>query len=285
MKNFDACLGVHIAEATANRGSARLLPIVHSNDHTPKREAARYDLKLHSLSIVIPAYNEEKRLPSSLDTILDFVGKRYKFVEVVVVDDGSRDGTADCVRQYARNHPNVRLLQNPGNRGKGYAVRHGMLAAKGEWSLFTDADLSSPITEIEKLTAAVEREAADVAIGSRALDRSLIGVRQPAGREYAGRIFNVVMRIITGLPFADTQCGFKLYRSDVARRIFAKQQLEGFGFDVEDLFLAQLFRFKVVEVPVRWNNVEGTKVSLLHGFDSFVDPVRIRWFQVKGRYR
>jgi glycosyltransferase involved in cell wall biosynthesis len=240
---------------------------------------------LHSLSIVIPAYNEEKRLPSSLDTILDFVGDRYEFVEIVVVDDGSRDGTAECVREYARNHPSVRLLQNPGNRGKGYAVRHGMLAAKGEWALLTDADLSSPISEIDKLIAAIERENAAVAIGSRALDRSLVGVHQPAGREYAGRIFNLIMRMITGLPFSDTQCGFKLFRSDVIQRIFPKQQLEGFAFDVENLFLARLFNFKVVEVPVRWNNVEGTKVSLWQGLDSFLDPLRVRWFQLTGKYR
>ena len=239
---------------------------------------------MHSLSIVIPAYNEEKRLPSSLDTILDFVHQRYQFIEIVVVDDGSRDGTAECVRQYARTHPAVRLVQNPGNRGKGYAVRNGMLAAKGEWSLFTDADLSTPIAEIEKLTAAIEREHAAVAIGSRALDRSLVGVHQSAGREYAGRIFNFVMRMITGLPFSDTQCGFKLYRSDAIQSIFARQQLDGFGFDVEDLFLARLFDYKVVEVPVRWNNVEGTKVSLWHGLDSFLDPVRIRYFQMTGKY-
>ena len=245
---------------------------------------ARYDLKLHSLSIVIPAYNEEKRLPASLDTILDFVGRRYQFIEIIVVDDGSGDGTAECVRQYAQTHPTVRLLQNPGNRGKGYAVRHGMLAAKGEWSLVTDADLSCPISEIDKLAQAAEREAAAVAIGSRALDRSLIGVHQPAGREHAGRIFNLLMRVITGLPFADTQCGFKLYRSDAIKEIFPKQQLDGFGFDVEDLFLARHFNFKVVEVPVRWNNVEGTKVSLLHGLDSFIDPLRVRWFQMLGKY-
>jgi hypothetical protein len=160
-----------------------------------------------------------------------------------------------------------------------------MLAAKGEWSLCTDADLSTPISEIEKLSVAAKREQAAVAIGSRALDRSLVGVHQPAGREYAGRVFNLVMRLITGLPFSDTQCGFKLYRADAIQRVFTNQQLDSFGFDVEDLFLARLFEFKVVEVPVRWNNVEGTKVSLWHGLDSFLDPLRIRWFQIRGKYR
>jgi dolichyl-phosphate beta-glucosyltransferase len=240
---------------------------------------------LQSLSIVIPAYNEEKRLPASLDTILAYVGGRYTFVEILVVDDGSLDRTADCVRDYARTHPSVRLLQNPGNRGKGYAVRNGMLNATGEWVLFSDADLSSPIEEVAKLSEAASRQDAQVAIGSRALDRSLIGVHQPAGREYAGRIFNFVMRAVTGLPFLDTQCGFKLYQAKAARRIFTKQQLEGFGFDVEDLFIARQLGIKVVEVPVRWNNMEGTKVSLVNGLDSFLDPLRIRSFQWKGKYK
>ena len=246
---------------------------------------SRYDLKLHSLSIVIPAYNEEKRLPSSLDQVLSYVLGRYEFIEVLVVDDGSKDGTAQCVRQYAKTHPSVRLLQNPGNRGKGYAVRHGMLEAKGEWILSTDADLSAPISELDRLFEAASRGGAQVAIGSRALDRSLIGVHQPAGREYAGRVFNFVMRLITGLPFVDTQCGFKLYESTAARRIFSKQQLDGFGFDVEDLFIAKLLGVKVVEVPVRWNNVEGTKVSLMNGLNSFLDPMRVRFLQIQGKYR
>jgi dolichyl-phosphate beta-glucosyltransferase len=240
---------------------------------------------LRSLSIVIPAYSEEKRLPSSLDSILQHVAGRYPSVEILVVDDGSRDGTADCVRRYALTHPAVRLLQNPGNRGKGYAVRHGMLEAKGEWVLFTDADLSSPITELQRLSDAAERNGAQVAIGSRALDRTLIGIHQPASREYAGRVFNAVMRLITGLPFLDTQCGFKLYHADAVRRIFPRQQLDGFGFDVEDLFIAQLLGIKAVEVPVRWNDVEGSKVNVLNGLDSFLDPFRIRAFQMQGKYR
>lgn len=240
---------------------------------------------MHSLSIVIPAYNEEKRLPSSLDQILAYVNGRYRFVEILVVDDGSSDGTSECVRQYALTHPTVRLVQNPGNRGKGYAVRNGMLKANGDWILFTDADLSAPISEIDRLFTAVEREGAEIAIGSRALDRSLIGVHQSATREYAGRVFNFFMRLFTGLPYLDTQCGFKLYESTSARRIFSRQQLDGFGFDVEDLFLARLFGFKVVEVPVRWNNVEGTKVSLLNGLNSFLDPLRVRWLQLRGKYR
>src|SRR4051812_43022962 len=141
--------------------------------------------------------------------------------------------------ELASRHPSVRVLRNPGNRGKGYSVRHGMLEAKGEWALFTDADLSAPIEELEKLFSAVEGSGAAIAIGSRALDRSLVGVHQPIFREYAGRFFNLVMRAITGLKFKDTQCGFKLFRRDAAHAIFERQQLERFGFDAEVLFIGK----------------------------------------------
>jgi glycosyltransferase involved in cell wall biosynthesis len=242
---------------------------------------------LQSLSIVIPAYNEETRLPSSFEAILAYVRtKRYSFVEVLVVDDGSTDGTASCVSAWGESTGcSVRLLQNPGNRGKGYSIRHGMLEARGEWMLFTDADLSSPIEELDKLQQAIERTGAEVAIGSRALDRSLVAVHQSATREFAGRVFNAIMRLLTGLRYADTQCGFKLYASSAARRIFSRQQLDGFGFDVEDLFIARMLGIKAVEVPVRWANVEGTKVSLAKGLDSFIDLLRIRKFQLQGKYR
>jgi glycosyltransferase involved in cell wall biosynthesis len=221
-----------------------------------------------------------------LDAILAFLrAKRYGFTEVIVVDDGSKDRTAAVVREYGVGNPCVRLLQNPGNRGKGYSVRHGMLDAKGDWALFTDADLSAPIEEIDKLDNAAARTGAKIAIGSRALDRSLVGVHQAAAREYAGRVFNLVMRASTGLPFRDTQCGFKLYHSSAVRQVFPRQQLDGFGFDVEDLFIARLLGIPTVEVPVRWNNVEGTKVSFANGVDSFVDLVRIRRYQVAGKYR
>lgn len=240
---------------------------------------------MHSVSIVIPAYNEERRLPASLDAILAYLReKQFGFSEIVVVDDGSRDGTAACVEGYARRHPLIRLVRNPGNRGKGYSVRSGMLAATGEWRLFTDADLSSPIGELDKLAAAAQRENAPIAIGSRALDRSLIGVRQPVAREYAGRVFNMIMRVITGLPYLDTQCGFKLYHASAAKEIFPRQQLDGFSFDVEDLVIARVLGFRAIEVPVRWNNAEGTKVSLANGLKSFVDPLHIRMYELQGRY-
>ena len=225
-------------------------------------------------------------MPASLKAIDAYLRtKQFTSLEILVVDDGSTDGTPACVERYGREHDGVRLLRNPDNRGKGHSVRNGMLAARGEWRLFTDADLSAPIEELDKLLSAVERQSADVAIGSRALDRSLVGVHQSATREYAGRFFNTIMRRITGLRLADTQCGFKLYSSGAAEQIFSRQQLDGFGFDVEDLYIASLLGFRVAEVPVRWNNVEGTKVSLWSGLDSFMDPLRIRRMHMQGRYR
>ena len=202
-----------------------------------------------------------------------------------MVDDGSRDRTAAVVEEAARQDPRLRLVRNPGNRGKGYSVRHGMLEARGEWILFSDADLSAPIEELDKLIQAVGPDGAAIAIGSRALDRSLIGVRQNLARVYAGIVFNLTMRVVTGLPFADTQCGFKLYRRDAAQAVFSRQQLEGFGFDAEDLYIARTLGLKTVEVPVRWNNVEGTKVSLMAGIRPFLDLLLVRWYHLKGIYR
>ena len=204
----------------------------------------------------------------------------WNFSEIVVVDDGSRDSTVQVARDAG-----VRVLQNPGNRGKGYSVKHGMLKAEGEWSLLTDADLSSPIEELEKLWKYAGAERAQVAIGSRAADRSLVGVHQPMMREAMGRVFNLAMRIVTGLPFKDTQCGFKLFESAAAREVFSRQQLDGFGFDVEVLYIARKLGYKTLEVPVRWDNVEGTKVSLLRGFTAFLDPMKVRLNGIKGVYK
>ena len=239
-----------------------------------------------SISIVIPAYNEERRLPPTLDRILAYLRTEgFTDWEVLVVDDGSRDGTARLVRHYGASEPRVRLLENPGNRGKGYAVRNGMLAAVKDWVLITDADLSAPIEELSRLTDAVKAQDAAVAIGSRAVDRSLVAVHQPAFREFSGRFFNLVMRMVTGLPFKDTQCGFKLFRRDAAQAIFKRQLIEGFGFDVEDLMIARVQGFKAIEVGVRWANVEGTKVGLMSGLRSFSDVARVRWNQLIGRDR
>ncbi|MBE7540850.1 MAG: glycosyltransferase family 2 protein [Bryobacteraceae bacterium] len=241
---------------------------------------------MDSLSIIIPAYNEQQRLPATLVTVAAFLDTLAPaFAEVLVVNDGSRDQTAQVVRDFATRDPRVRLLENPGNRGKGYAVRHGMQKAQGDWILFSDADLSAPIDELNKLWAAVQSRKADGAIGSRALDRSLIGVRQSAFRETSGKFFNLVMRLITGLPYRDTQCGFKLFSRPAAAAVAARQRIEGFGFDVEILFIAKKHQFRILEVPVRWNNVEGTKVSLWNGLQAFLDPLEVRRNDLRGLYR
>ena len=238
-----------------------------------------------TLSVVIPAYNEERRLPSTLDAIFAWLDTNSRSdAEILVVDDGSRDSTADLVAARAQSESRLKLVKNPGNRGKGYAVRHGMMEAQGDWILMSDADLSAPIAELPKLIEAAAAKNATIAIGSRALDRSLIGVHQPHGRELSGIVFNRVMRIVTGLPYADTQCGFKLFRRDAAREIFPRQLLDGFGFDVEDLVIAKRLGFTAVEVPVRWNNVEGTTVSLAQGVRSFGELAEIRWNALRGLY-
>ena len=225
-------------------------------------------------------------MPATLDTLLGWLATSpYRDAEVLVVDDGSRDGTASVVEARTSSDARVRLVRNPGNRGKGYAVRHGMTEARGEWILMSDADLSAPIAELPKLFQAAAASDAAIAIGSRALDRSLIGVHQSRARELSGIFFNQVMRLVTGLAYADTQCGFKLYRRDAAREIFRRQLLDGFGFDVEDLMIAKILGIAAVEVPVRWNNVEGTKVSLIQGLRSFGELAQIRWNALRGRYR
>ena len=234
---------------------------------------------------MIPAYNEENRLPATLARLYSYLATSpFGDAEVLIVDDGSRDGTAALVEDFAHIYPTVRLVRNPGNRGKGYAVRNGMLEAQGEWVLFTDADLSSPIEEVEKLIAAVREQNALGAIGSRALNRKLVSVHQSAFREYSGRFFNLTMRLITGLPYADTQCGFKLFRRDVAHEVFRRVHIPGFGFDVEALFIAQRLGYAVVEVPVRWANAEGTKVTMLNGLEAFTDLLVVRWNQLRGHY-
>lgn len=234
-----------------------------------------------SISIIIPAYNEERRLPSTLEAIGRYLGSRsWDFAEIVVVNDGSRDRTAALACATG-----ARVIENPGNRGKGFSVRNGILKAEGEWLLFTDADLSSPIEELDKLWRMAENENAEVAIGSRALDRSLVGVHQPAMREFAGRLFNLVMRAVTGLPFHDTQCGFKLFQRQAAREIFRRQRLDGFGFDVEALYIASRLGYRVLEIPVRWNDVAGTKVKMLGAVAAFLDPLKVRWNGITGKYK
>lgn len=236
-----------------------------------------------SISIIIPAYNEEARIPATLERVLAYLKQSgWEFCEVLVVDDGSRDGTAAVAERYG----GVRVLRNPGNRGKGYSVRHGILEARGAWALFTDADLSAPIEELEKLWQAAQQAHAAVAIGSRALNRKLIGVHQSSLRENGGKLFNLAVRLLAGLPFWDTQCGFKLFEGQAAREIFRLQTIERFGFDAEVLFIARRLRYRIVEVPVRWNHMEGTKMRLFHdSLNMILDLFRIRWKQVRGKYR
>ena len=239
-----------------------------------------------SLSIVIPAYNEVKRLPATIQRVQCYLGRSdWVFSEILVVDDGSRDATVRTVQSMDSAGAPIRVLRNPGNRGKGYAVRNGVQKAKGDWILVTDADLSTPIEEIEKLWVAARDSSAQVIIGSRALDRSLIGVHQPLIRESAGKLFNLAVRLATGLPFHDTQCGFKLLQSAAALTIFQRQRIERFGFDVEALVIARELGYSIVEVPVQWNDVAGTKVSTFSGLAAFLDPIRVRWNLLRGRYR
>jgi dolichyl-phosphate beta-glucosyltransferase len=234
-----------------------------------------------SISIIIPAYNEESRLPATLQTVRDYLASTgWDFSEIVVVNDGSGDRTAAVAKDAG-----ARVLDNWGNRGKGYSVKQGVMEAMGDWILVTDADLSSPIGELDKLWSGAGRRQAQVVVGSRALDRSLVGVHQPFLREMMGRLFNRVMRLITGLPFHDTQCGFKLFEARAAREIFKRQLLDGFGFDVEVLFIAQELGYAVLELPVRWDNVAGTKVSMWRGAAAFLDPLAVRWHGIRGRYR
>jgi glycosyltransferase involved in cell wall biosynthesis len=239
-----------------------------------------------SISIVIPAYNEQSRLPETLRRVTQYLQESdWTFREILVVDDGSTDATADAASAIARDNPEIQVLRNPGNRGKGYSVRHGMLKAHGEWRLFSDADLSAPIEELEKLWCGIERGKQEIAIGSRALDRSLIGVHQPGYRESMGRIFNAVMRAATGLHISDTQCGFKLFRGDVAEEVFSRQILDRFGFDAEVLYIAARRGYQIAEVPVRWNHVEGSKVGMLTGLHAFEELLEIRLNSLRGKYR
>lgn len=238
-------------------------------------------------SIIIPAYNEEKRLPRALARMQEYFSAppaSLLQVEIIVVDDGSTDGTSRIVEEWSRRIPTLRIVSNGGNRGKGYSVRHGMLEARGRIALFTDADLSSPIEEMPKLLAAISA-GSDIAIGSRAVDRSLIEVHQSAYRELAGIVFNEFVRLFTGLTLQDTQCGFKAFLRAPSRVIFEQQRIERFGFDPEILFLANRHGLRVAEVPVRWAHDPATKVHVLR--DSllmFGDLVYIRWNWMLGRY-
>ena len=235
------------------------------------------------VSIVVPAFNEAARIGNSVRTIEEFLSRVSFSSELIVVDDGSRDETSTIVD--GLKFPGLRLIRNEENHGKGYAVTMGVLAATGEYVLFSDADLSSPIEELEKLLSVAVTEQADIVIGSRALDRSFIEKHQSRMREIGGIVFNRIVRLLLGLKIHDTQCGFKLFKREKAVPIFRKLTTWGFGFDPELLFLASRSKLKIREVSVRWRHAEGSKVRFVRdALRMFSDLLRIRWNYLMGRY-
>jgi glycosyltransferase involved in cell wall biosynthesis len=238
------------------------------------------------LTIVIPAYNEEDRIGRTLNETFDYLDKQDYESEVIVVNDGSRDQTVEKVREFeSRVDERLRLIDNPGNRGKGYSVRNGMLKAKGDIALFYDADLATPTSEIVKVIEPIEMKRYDVVFGSRALDRSLIGTRQSVIRETIGRAGNLIQYALTGLNFKDTQCGFKAFRREAAQSVFKLQRIDGFGFDPEILFIARKQGWRLLELPVRWNHVEGSKVNPFSSpIKVLLEVATIRWNDLMGKY-
>ena len=235
-------------------------------------------------SLVIPAYNESARITASLDKILAYIDQNKWDAEVLVVNDGSRDNTADIIRQYAQRSPIVRLIENPGNRGKGYSVRNGMLQARGDVLIFSDADLSSPIYESARLIRELEN-GADVAFGSRWLEADTQTERQSILRQIAGRVYNMLLRVILGLNYKDTQCGLKAFNRAAADKVFTRQKIERWGFDPELLFIAKKFGMKMVEVPVEWAHDDRSKINpVVDGFKMFIEMLKIRWNGITGRY-
>ncbi|HEU4416456.1 MAG TPA: dolichyl-phosphate beta-glucosyltransferase [Candidatus Angelobacter sp.] len=248
--------------------------------HNPGLQAAqpRY-------SIIVPAYNERARIGGTLERILEHLREQNWDAEIVVVNDGSRDDTADFVNSFALDHPRVRLIQNPGNQGKGFAVRNGMLNARGQVLLFTDADLSSPISEASKLFAALEK-GADVAMGSRWLDPSLQFQRQSFKRQVMSRAFNLFIRGVLTFPYRDTQCGFKAFSRRAAQMIFPLQRIKRWGFDAEIIYLAHHMKLNVVEVPVAWGHDERSKIHPWRdGFYMGIDTLKVRGYSLTGGYR
>ena len=267
-------------------------PATIHNGHNGNRSSEEqkcYSATLKSaqpkFSIIIPAYNEHRRIGDTLRRILDYMHQQNWSAEVVAVDDGSRDDTAQIISTYAAQNSEVRLVSNPGNQGKGYAVRNGMLNARGEYLLFTDADLSSPLSEAPKLFAALDA-GADVAIGSRWLDPSLQVQRQPLKRRIYSRTFNLYLRVFLGLPFHDTQCGFKAFTRRAAEAIFPTQQIMRWGFDPEILYIARRKKLKVAEVPVIWSHDERSTIHPLRdGLRMGIEVLKVRGNAIKGKYR
>jgi dolichyl-phosphate beta-glucosyltransferase len=242
---------------------------------------------LPPLSIVVPAYNEAARLVTTLPAIIDYLGAARPGSELIVVDDGSIDETAVLTERTFADATRIeaRLIRLEKNRGKGHAVRTGLLHAKANVAIFSDADLSTPITETPKLAEPIENGECDLTFGSRALNRALIGVHQPWRREQGGRVFNLIVRLATGLPFWDTQCGFKAFRMSVCRPLIEAGTIDRFGFDVELIYLAHLAQLRLREIPVRWDHSPDSRVAVLRDSFRMVDEVRrIRAEASRGTY-
>ena len=247
-------------------------------------ERSLHDMGHPAISIVIPAYNESLRIEGTLERVLECVQRRGWDAEVLVVDDGSTDETVEIVQRWMERHERLHLVKNPGNRGKGYSVRNGLLQAAGHVVMFTDADLSAPMQEAERLFAAIDA-GADVAIGSRWLDKQKQIVHQPLYRRFFGRCFNWVTRQVIGLPFKDTQCGFKAFKREAAQIIFRLQTIERWGFDPEILFIARKLKYKIDEVPVTWGHDERSRMSYLKdGMKMLEEMGEIRMNSLRGRY-
>ncbi len=239
------------------------------------------------LSIVVPAYDEEARLGATITKILDYLVVNSINAELIIVDDGSADKTAEVARESAAAFPRTEtnVIRYEENRGKGFAVRTGLLAAKSDLALFSDADLSTPIEEMDKLLDPIRRGEYDVTFGSRAIDRTLIGTHQPWRREQGGKVMNLIIRTMSGLPFADTQCGFKAFNLAEFRPLLDVMQIDRFGFDVEFLFVAKYHGLKLAEIPVRWNDVAGSKVNVLRDTRRMISELnQIRRNAKEGKY-
>jgi dolichyl-phosphate beta-glucosyltransferase len=240
-----------------------------------------------SLSVIVPAFDEENRVGDSVEKILSYIRENRLSAELIVVDDGSRDDTKAAAEAAFATAPEIaaRVIRYEVNRGKGYAVKTGLQAAIADIALFSDADLSTPIGETQKLTKPIEDGEYDVTFGSRALDRSLIGTHQPWRREQGGKVFNLVVRLATGMPFWDTQCGFKAFNMKKFRPLLDLMQIDRFGFDVEFLYVANLHGLRLVEVPVRWDNDDRSKVNVVRDSIRMIrEVIEIRKNAGQGAY-